>query len=159
MLRRSDVIKELGDDAFDYGLLIGHEDAHRLIRDETADIFVTFPHRSIQEFLGAFYFVWSLNQGDLLESLLDADKKPIFMTNPLFLQFCLWFCGEQNYFHFQNKEEVHRCLKVRCLKSDEVSGVRHRTISLLTFRLLISKQLTTGTNCGSSSRVIFWHRL
>ena len=46
LLQRSVVIKEVGPDAFDYGLLIGHED-FRLIRDETANIFVTFPHRSI----------------------------------------------------------------------------------------------------------------
>ena len=44
LLQRSEVIKEVGPDAFDYGLLIGHEDAHMLIKDETADIFVTFPH-------------------------------------------------------------------------------------------------------------------
>ena len=56
LIQRSDVIKEVGDDAFDYGMLIGHEDAHRLLRDETADLFVTFTHRSIQEFLGAFFF-------------------------------------------------------------------------------------------------------
>ena len=117
LLRRSDVMNEVGKDAFDFGLLIGNEDAHRLIRDETADIFVTFPHRSLQEFLGAFYFVWMLAQGELLESLLGADSKPIFMTNPLFLQFCLWFCADQDYFHFGNKDDVYQCLKSRCLKS------------------------------------------
>ena len=59
LLRRSIVISELGKHAFDYGLLIGHED-FRLIRDETADLFITFPHRSLQEFLGTFFFVLSL---------------------------------------------------------------------------------------------------
>ena len=54
LLQRSHIIDEVGDDAFDYGLLIGHEDAHNLIRNETPDIFVTFSHRSILEFLGAF---------------------------------------------------------------------------------------------------------
>ena len=43
LLRRSDVMNKVGKDAFDFGLLIGHEDAHRLIRDETADIFCDFP--------------------------------------------------------------------------------------------------------------------
>ena len=43
LLQRSQVTTEVGPDAFDFGLLIGHEDAHRLIHDETADIFVTFP--------------------------------------------------------------------------------------------------------------------
>ena len=56
LLQRSFVIQKVGPDAFDYGLLIGHEEAHMLIRDETADIFVTFPHRSLQEFLGGVCF-------------------------------------------------------------------------------------------------------
>ena len=51
LLQRSVVIKEVGPDAFDYGLLIGHDD-FRLIRDETADIFVTFPHRIFRSFWG-----------------------------------------------------------------------------------------------------------
>ena len=38
LLRRNEVIKQVGPYAFDYGLLIGNEDAHRLIGDETADI-------------------------------------------------------------------------------------------------------------------------
>ena len=57
LLQKSKILTEVGPDAFDYGLLIGHEDVYRLIRDITADIFVTFPHRSLQEFLGAFFFV------------------------------------------------------------------------------------------------------
>ena len=62
-------------DAFDYGLLIGHED-FRLIRDETADIYVTFPHRSIQEFLGAFYFICELHRGYRIETILgETDHK------------------------------------------------------------------------------------
>ena len=79
--------------------------------------FVTFPHRSVQEFLGTFYFVYMLDQGELLESLLDASRKPIFMTNPLFLRFCLWFCTDQDYFNFGSKDDVYGCLKGRCLKS------------------------------------------
>ena len=116
LLRKSDVVKEVGQDVFDYGLLIGHEDADRLIRDETADIFVTYPHRSVQEFLGAFYFVWMLNRGQELESLLGSEAKPIFMTNPLFLKFCLWFCSDQRFVHFEEREEVLQCLRNRCLE-------------------------------------------
>ena len=89
LLKRADVIKEIGPDAFDYGLLNGHED-FRLIRNVAADIFVTFPHRSIQEFLGSLYFIWILNKGDGIESLFSVKiRTPIFMTNTLFLQFCL----------------------------------------------------------------------
>ena len=37
---------------------------------KTADIYVTFPDRIIQEFLGAFYFIMMLNEGQSIESLL-----------------------------------------------------------------------------------------
>ena len=109
LLKRADVIKEIGVDAFDYGLLIGHED-FRLFRDETADIFVTFPHRSIQEFLGALYFIWMLDQGKKIEFLLGNNcHNPIFLTNTLFLQFCLWFLGDnQKYFALENKYRVYQ---------------------------------------------------
>ena len=123
LLRKSDVVREVGQDVFDYGLLIGHEDAYRLIRDETADIFVTFPHRSIQEFLGALYFVWLLDQGYSLKSILgpvDDDavipNRTILTENPLFLKFCLWFCTDQEYLVFIHKDYVYRCLTKRCLR-------------------------------------------
>ena len=60
LLKRKEVIAEVGEEAFDYGLLIGHEDAFRFIPDETADVFVSFPHRTILEFLGFFCFIWRL---------------------------------------------------------------------------------------------------
>ena len=99
LLKRSDVIKEVGADAFDYGLLIGHED-FRLIADETADIFVTFPHRSIQEFLGALYFILCLHEGLSVQSLLGHDPDTsLFLQNPLFFYFANWVnCGSKNYF-------------------------------------------------------------
>ena len=115
LLQRSQVIKDVGPDAFDYGLLIGHED-FRLIRDETADMFITFPHRSVQEFLGAFYFIMMLNEGQSIENLLGSDcKEPIFMMNPLFLHFCLWFlCKSQKYFTFEKKDQAWESLVDFC---------------------------------------------
>ena len=117
LLQRSEVIKEVGPDAFDYGLLIGHEDAHMLLKDETADIFVTFPHRSIQEFLGSLYLIWMLNKGKEIQPLLGINSgKPIFLTNTLFLQFCLWFlCDDQKYFLFENRHDVYQCMKHYCV--------------------------------------------
>ena len=115
-MRRSRVIKDVGPDAFDYGLLIGHED-FRLIRDETADMYVTFPHRSIQEFLGALYFIMMVNGGVSIENLLGSDcKEPIFMMNHLFLHFCLWFMySARRYFDLQNVERVSDSLTSYCL--------------------------------------------
>ena len=117
LLRRSQVIEEIGSDAFDYGLLIGHEDC-RLIRDETADIYVTFPHRSIQEFLGALYFCVILDDGQKIEKKLKKrTRKSIFMTNPLFLQFCLWLLHNgEKYFNFKRSQDTYNQLIDFCFK-------------------------------------------
>ena len=131
LLKRSDIIDKIGNDAFDIGLLIGHED-FRLIRDETANIYVTFPHRSIQEFLGAFYFVLMLNEevaveyfdnvqrkihknthdsdvgsGRNLRSIL-SDHDNFILKNLLYFQFCLWFlCSGQTHLPFKNNEPAY----------------------------------------------------
>ena len=84
LFERSRVEREVGKDAFDYGFLIGNED---MIGDTKADIFITFPHKTIQEFFGAFGFVTLLSN-----RLLDLKStKRIFLDNPLFLHFCFWF--------------------------------------------------------------------
>ena len=106
LLQRSQIMAELGPDAFDFGLLIGHEDAHRLIRDETADIFVTFPHRSILEFLGAFYFV--LNVGKKQNVNFKNKAFCEYLKNPLFSEFCLWFVDESNgFFSFPERSVAY----------------------------------------------------
>ena len=43
MFRKKEVIREVGSEAFEWGLLIGDEDPEGL-SDETADILVTFAH-------------------------------------------------------------------------------------------------------------------
>ena len=99
---------ELGLEVFAYGLLIGDEDPEGL-SDETADILVTFAHRSIQEFFGAFYFILSLSEGESVESLLGGDcEKPIFLTNPLFLEFCLWLMNSTELTSFPWEVETVR---------------------------------------------------
>ena len=89
LLKRSDVLKEVGPDAFDYGLLIGHED-FRLIRDETADILVSVPHRTILEFLWSFCYISLLSEGKTVEHLLST-YGDVLPQNPLVLNFSLWF--------------------------------------------------------------------
>ena len=119
LLKRSDVMNEVGMEAFEYGLLIGHED-FRLIADETADISVTFPHRSIQEFLGALYFILCLIEGVSVQSLLGDDpEKSLFFTNPLFFYFANWVaCGSKDYFPtIQLKcDKARQILKLYILK-------------------------------------------
>ena len=106
--QRSQIIEELGEDAFQYGLLIGHEDC-RLIGQEIADIVLTFAHRTFQDFLGSFYFVSVLSKGEKLENLVNMeDRKTIrFMVDSLFLHFCLWFVfSDQKYLPFPNRERA-----------------------------------------------------
>ena len=92
LLRYSQIVAEVDSNVFDYGLLIGHEDTHRLIQYETADLCVTFADPGIQEFLGAFYFICLLDGGRNITSLLGSYcRKPIFLMNPMFLHFCLLF--------------------------------------------------------------------
>ena len=133
LLKRSEVIKEVDEEVFDYGLLIGHEDAFRLIRDETADIFITFPHRSLQEFLGALYFILMLSSNTTIDTLFDANKdKPIFMTDPLFLDFCLWFLSKKNaYIPIDGKDASLTTLAEFCAKTFVSSCVHVEHITKL----------------------------
>ena len=112
LLQRSRVIKEIGEEAFDYGILIGNED-FRLISKETADILVTFPHRTLQEFLGSYHFVLRLSEGESMDSLLGSDCKVArFMLDSLFFHFCLWFCfSDQTYVVLENKQLAFHSLR------------------------------------------------
>ena len=104
-LQQSEILSDVGEDAFEYGLLIGYEDFN-LLGHETADIFVTFLHSSIQEFLSGFYFILMLNAGETIESLLGSNCAcPIFMMNPLVLYFCLSFLIDN--IMFLQKEKLY----------------------------------------------------
>ena len=83
--QKSRVIEVVGPDAFEYGFFIGHED-DRLFRDETAYIFIDFPHRSMIEFFGSFFFIWSLHNGSNITDLFDATcQYPPLVVNPIIL--------------------------------------------------------------------------
>ena len=110
MFQRKKVTSKVGMYAFDYGLLIGHEDAHKLFRDETADIYITFPHQSLQEFLGAFYFVGMMHQN--AGTFVTDERKKILLANPLLFRFCLWFLrSDKKYRIFKNNVQTYDCLK------------------------------------------------
>ena len=105
-MQRSQVINEVGEEAFDYGLLIGQED-FRLIRNDASDIIITFSHRSLQEFLGALFFILALSEGESVESLLGTSQKSLFFTNSFFLHCCLWFLySDQAYLVLPDKEHI-----------------------------------------------------
>ena len=90
LLQRSEIIEIAGEFAFEYGFFAGDED-FRLCSDPTADISVTYAHRSLEEFFGSFGFLQALDHGKSVDDILGAGcKEPIFMVNPLVLRFCLW---------------------------------------------------------------------
>ena len=99
LLQRSEVEGIVGVNAFEYGFFTGHED-FRLCTDPTADICVTYAHRSLEEFFGSFGFLQALDDGQSIDDILGSDcKKPIFMVNPLVLRFCLWLLTTK-FFNF-----------------------------------------------------------
>ena len=109
LLQKSEVIEIVGDFAFELGFFTGHED-FRLCTDPTADIYVTYVHRSIEEFFGSFGFLQALDDGKSVDDILGSDcEKPIFMTNPLVLKFCLWLLSRQDL-GFANRDEIYEKL-------------------------------------------------
>ena len=97
VLQKSEVLRFAGDFVLDYGFLAGRRD----FTDLTADMYVTYAHRSLEEFFGSFGFLQALADGKSVDDILGLDsEEPIFMVNPLVLRFCLWLLT-QNCFTFQ----------------------------------------------------------
>ena len=106
LLERREVLRVVWEFAFDYGLFAGHED-FRLVGAPTADLYVTYPHRSLEEFFGSIGFIDALSDGKSIDDILGSDcEKPIFMTNPLVLRFCLWFLSSRE-FDFPQRDECY----------------------------------------------------
>ena len=98
LLQKSEVLEIAGEFAYEYGFFAGHED-FRLCTDPTADISVTYAHRSIEEFFGSFGFIQALDDGQSIDDILGSNcKEPIFMVNPLVLRFCLWLLTTTEFF-------------------------------------------------------------
>ena len=136
LLERSKIIAEVGEDVFEYGLLIG-QDGFSLTRDMTVDILVTFPHRSLQEFLGAFHFVLSLAKKQTVHACNKAIEE--YLKNPLFFDFCLWFLDKSNNL-LSHQETSVACDMLSSYIREQIDGVkvdfvelerRYPTISLV----------------------------
>ncbi len=91
---KREVIETVGPEAFDYGILIGSEEYEgRRYLNESADIFVYFAHKSIQEYLAAKYFI-SLLSGTRksVPDIIGGGKGLDFIQdNLMFFTFCGYF--------------------------------------------------------------------
>ena len=116
-VRKSEILREVGEDAFAIGLLIGDKD-FRLSKDETADILITFPHLNLQVFLGSFGFLQMLDEGQSIKSLLtDGHEGLKMLERHNLLRFCLWFLNEKNeYYQFSNRQPILDSLTSQCAK-------------------------------------------
>ena len=114
-LQRGEVLEDVGQDCFEYGLIIGHED-FRLLSDPTADVVVTFTHSSMQDFLGAFYFTHANDR----EIPLPVDHFSPLHKNALLLQFILWLLSDicnKDFFKFSRRHIIYTWIKRKLVKS------------------------------------------
>ena len=72
LLQKSEVLEIAGEFAYEYGFFACHED-FRLCTYPTADISVTYAHRSIEEFFGSFGFLQALDDGKSVDDILGSD--------------------------------------------------------------------------------------
>ena len=94
-------MNEVGEEAFECGFLVGHEDFRMIV---LSDIVVTFPHRSVQEFFGAFYC--SLVLGSVDEESINSGKL-LLLQDHIFFHFCVWLTSADNkLLDFPNRPEA-----------------------------------------------------
>ena len=126
-MNRGDIIQELGGDAFNYGLIIGHKKIGMTV-DESSDVSISFLEKGMQYYLGAFYFTRMLDNGESIEWLLGhSQENPVITSNPLFLQFSLWLLKKsESHFSFRNSDDVGQRLqdfiieRLRSMKYEKV---------------------------------------
>ena len=121
LLQKTEIFKIAGDLAFEYGFFSGHED-FRLCADPTADIYVTYGHRSLEEFFGSLGFLQALDDGKSVDDILGSDcEKPIFMVNPLVFKFCLYLvsCQDLRFTHRNDCYEKLVSYVVKCIDHEQ----------------------------------------
>ena len=106
--QREEIIRELGENVFELGFLVGYED-FRLVANETTDILVTFLHETMRTFLACLYVYMKECSGEIRQILNTAGSLQEFSLctdqgfvlskctqDADFLHFylCCFFCGE-----------------------------------------------------------------
>ena len=97
------LIHEVGQEAFDCGFLIGHEDDYRLLTHD-AEIAVTSPHELIGSFFNVFFYTRVLGGRKTISGFKFSaiwkhiDKMSLNfngLTDHVFIRFCLWFFSDR----------------------------------------------------------------
>ena len=121
------LIHEVGKEAFDSGLLIGHEDDYRLLTLE-AEIAVTFPHELIGSIFNAFFCTRVLGDWEAIsrfkfpESWENIDEFSLYysvIADHAFIRFFLWFVSDRcsaKYFQFSNRGKAFDQLALKVSK-------------------------------------------
>ncbi len=151
--RKKDVLKEMGKNAFEYGILIGsqeYEDDRFL--DEDSDIFVFFPHKTIQEYLAARSFICQITFTDKsLKDLLGRKGVDFLRNNMMFFTFCSYF--------LQNPEPMEN-LKSNYLTEGEerefsLDSTKETIIDYIASCLDTPKLIFKGTSMSSTCPVLY----
>ena len=136
--QRSEIVSLIGEDAFEYGLLIGHED-FRLVGHETADVVVTFAHRSIEQFLGAFHITQRFSAGDSVSTSL--------LWESIVFHFCIWLIMENETKVVADKTKAFSLLQVHTNMSLDVPvldfSILQELSSVLSFREAVKRKDAT----------------
>ena len=140
---KSQVIKDLGEEAFAFGLLVGQEGYFYLSKN-TGDISLSFLHPTIEQFLGAFHFVQI--PGNEMESFFRGQiKRPIDLVNETFLDFCFWFLF--------NKDEHFNCVEGESKQDELPLKFFERTLDGCDKRVLPIFNSVCGEAEGASFRI------
>ncbi len=115
--KKKEVLADIGQYAFEYGLLVGSEDipfGHRI----GDDLFLSFLHETIKEFLVAAFYCFDD------DVVIDTS---VLLDNPLILEFSVWISGSSTALHSELGFSTGRCEDARKKLVHIVAGVVNLT--------------------------------
>ena len=115
---KSQVIREVGKDAFDLGILVGEEGYFNLVKNNSGDMSLSFLDTAIKQFLGAYHFIQTSSNAKMSNHTLHQTKQPIQLVNKLFVDMCFWFLLNRNdYFNLEGLELSYEKLTLNFFQS------------------------------------------